>query len=119
MPDGKRASAKSINRRFREVREQLEGPRGKLRFAKRIGESHSNVSRYERGRTIPGHVLARLARAYGVSARWLLTGKGRMFEPTRADQIRGLELVLPPAEPETTRARPPTADEQRLRRANG
>ena len=86
-----------INRRFREVRERTEGPRGRLRFAKKIGESHSNVSRYERGRTLPGHVLARVVSAYGVSARWLLAGKGRMFAPTRADRIREVELTVPAA----------------------
>lgn len=88
---------KSINRRLREAREQLEGTRGKLRFARKIGESHSNISRYERGRTIPAHVLTRLVRAYGVSAQWLLSGKGEMLEPTSADRMRELSLTMPPA----------------------
>jgi len=86
----------TINARLRLAREKLEGPRGKLRFARKIGESHSNISRYERGRTIPAHVLARVAQVYAVSPRWLLTGKGPMFLPTQADRIRGLELALPP-----------------------
>lgn len=90
----KRFDENAINRRFREVREETEGPRGKLRFAKKIGESHSNVSRYERGRTLPAHVIARVVKAYGVSAPWLLTGKGRMFAPTRADDIREIELCV-------------------------
>ncbi len=101
----------SINRRLAEIREKLEGPRGKLRFAKRIGESHSNVSRYERGRTIPAHVLARVVKTYGVSARWLLTGRGRMFEPTQAEQIRSLQIALPASEPESASAKPPAPEE--------
>ena len=86
---------KAMNERFREMREKVEGARGKLRLAKRIDESHSNVSRYERGRTIPGHVLARVVREYGVNPMWLLTGKGPMFNPTEADHIREIELVVP------------------------
>ena len=100
-----------INRRFREAREKLEGPRGRLRFAKRIGESHSNVSRYERGRTIPAHVLTRVASAYGVSAQWLLTGRGPMIEPTRADQLRAVEVSLAGSEPGAGAMEPPTAAE--------
>ena len=100
MPKATSSHERHINRRFREVREKVEGPRGKLRFARKIGESHSNVSRYERGRTIPGHVLARVAVEYGVSAQWLLTGKGPMFRQTRADAIRALEVTMPPPDPE-------------------
>ena len=85
----------ALNRRFAEIRQKTEGPRGRLRFARRIGESHSNVSRYERGRTIPAHVLARVCKAYGVNSAWLLTGKGKMFEPTSADAIRELTLAAP------------------------
>jgi len=90
-----RCNACAINARFRAVREKVEGPRGRLRFAKAIDESHSNVSRYERGRKIPGHVLARVVKRYGVNANWLLTGDGVMFSPTEADNIRRLELKLP------------------------
>ncbi len=84
-----------INKRLRLIREKVEGPRGKLRFAKRIGESHSNVSRYERGRTIPAHVLARVTKEYGISAEWLLSGKGDMLAPTAGDEVRALEVALP------------------------
>ena len=111
MAKGEPLDEKGINNRFREAREKLEGPRGRLRFAKKIGESHSNVSRYERGRTIPGHVLARVVQEYGISARWLLTGKGPMFRPTRADQIRGLEVTLPPADAEAAKMKAPTQTE--------
>ena len=95
MTSSKPTREKEINQRFRTVREKTEGPRGKLRFAKRIGELHSNVSRYECGRTIPAHVLARVVQIYGVSADWLMTGKGPMFTPTRADEIRSLEVTQP------------------------
>ena len=111
MAKGEPLDEKGINNRFREAREKLEGPRGRLRFAKKIRESHSNVSRYERGRTIPGHVLARVVREYGISARWLLTGKGPMFKPTRADQIRGLEVTLPTADADTAKMKAPTQTE--------
>jgi len=100
----------SINRRLAQIRERLEGPRGKLRFARKIGESHSNLSRYERGRTVPAHVLARVVKAYGVSARWLLTGRGRALEPTPAEEIRALHVVPPSPQAEQpsagTAARP-------------
>ena len=102
---------KLINKRFRDVREKLEGPRGKLRFSKKIGESHSNVSRYERGRTIPGHVLARVALTYNVSPLWLLCGNGRMFAPTRAETIRELELAIPPSTADAAKLKPPTKAE--------
>jgi len=94
----------ALNRRFAEIREKTEGPRGRLRFAGKIGESHSNVSRYERGRTIPAHVLARVCKAYGVNSAWLLTGKGKMFEPTAADTIRELPLAPPPKRPKAPAA---------------
>lgn len=89
-----------INERFRLLRETVEGPRGKLRFARKIGESHSNVSRYETGRTIPGHVLMRAVRVYGASAEWLLQGKGEMFTRTTADEIREMTLAAPKTGPE-------------------
>jgi len=93
----KRFGEEKINERLRMVREKFEGARGKLRFARKIGESHSNISRYERGRTVPAHVLARVAEAYSVNPEWLLTGKGAMLMPTEADRVRGLELALPSA----------------------
>jgi len=100
-----------INKRFRELREKMEGPRGKLRMARKIGESHSNVSRYEGGRTIPAHVLARIAQAYGVNANWLLTGKGPMFRPTRADDVRAITLTVPRVEEGTAQGSAPTAED--------
>ena len=111
MPLKKSFDEQGINKRLREAREKLEGPRGKLRFSKRIGESHSNVSRYERGRTIPGHVLARVAFAYGVSPLWLACGKGAMFSPTHADAIRELELAVPSPSGKADGPRPTTKAE--------
>ena len=84
-----------INRRFSQLRQKLEGPRGKLRFAKAIGESHSNISRYEGTRTIPGHVIARAVQVYGANPEWILLGRGPMMQPTTADEIRELEITLP------------------------
>jgi phage repressor protein C with HTH and peptisase S24 domain len=103
------SDANAINQRFHNLREKVEGPRGKLRFARKIGESHSNVSRYEAGRTIPAHVLSRVIKAYGVSPLWLLNGRGPMFPPTEADHIRELGLAIPRAEEGVARIAPKAA----------
>ena len=81
----------AVNRRFRALRLRLEGPRGKSAFARRIGESQSNVSRWETGRTIPGFALAKVVQAYNVNPHWLLTGEGEVFAG-KAEDIRRSEV---------------------------
>jgi len=81
-----------INRRFASVRRKMEGPRGKARFARRIGELHSNVSRWEKERTIPARVIAKVAGEYGVSPAWLLTGKGEMVPAAESEHLRNAEI---------------------------
>jgi len=62
-----------IGRRIREIRgfhtTQQE-------FAKIIGVSQSQVSKYEKGKIIPpGNVLLRIARYAGRTMEWILTGE--------------------------------------------
>ena len=83
----------AINRRFKDIRIRLDGPRGKSAFARRIGESQSNVSRWEGGRSIPGFVLAKVAQACNVNPAWLLTGRGEAFAG-RDEEIRGSEVCV-------------------------
>ncbi len=83
-----------INERFKQLRVVMAGERGKAAFARMIGESHSNVSRYEGGRTIPAHVIARAAAACGASGRYLLTGEGEMFADEEARRYREMEIKV-------------------------
>jgi len=62
----------AIGRRLRQVRgfeiSQID-------FARRLGISQSQLSKYERGKAAPtAQVLRRLKDGFGVSVDWLLTG---------------------------------------------
>jgi transcriptional regulator with XRE-family HTH domain len=64
---------KAVGRRLRELRgfdlTQKE-------FARRLGVSQGQLSRYEKGKTEMGpEVLLRAARKFGKSIEWLLTGE--------------------------------------------
>ena len=66
---------KAVGRRLRELR-------GfdvhQAQFARELGVSQGQLSRYEQGRSeIGADVLLRLARKSGKPIEWLLTGKGR------------------------------------------
>lgn len=64
---------KSIGRRMRQVRgfDVTQGD-----FARMLGISQSQLSKYERGLIGPAsEVLIRLKQRFGVSIDWLLTGK--------------------------------------------
>ncbi len=88
-----------INERFKQLRIVAAGERGKAAFARMIEESHSNVSRYEAGRTIPAHVIAKAAEACGANAEYLLTGEGEMFAESKARRYRDMEIkVVVPGE---------------------
>ncbi len=63
-----------ICRRVEQVRRELHGNRGKVRFARQLGISPSTYNYYESGRIPPAEVLVRIAEAGGVDLRWLLTG---------------------------------------------
>ncbi len=63
-----------ICRRVEQVRRELHGNRGKVRFARQLGISPSTYNYYESGRIPPAEVLVRIADAGGVDLRWLLTG---------------------------------------------
>ena len=67
---------KSVGRRVREIRgfevNQAE-------FARALGVSQGQLSRYEQGNSeIGAAVLLRLARASGKTIEWLLTGRDRL-----------------------------------------
>lgn len=50
---------------------------GQEEFASQLGISQSQLSKYERGITVPpGDVLVRIKERFRVSIDWLLTGDG-------------------------------------------
>jgi transcriptional regulator with XRE-family HTH domain len=64
---------KSVGRRIRELRgfEIVQA-----QFARELGISQGQLSRYEKGRSeIGAEILLRLARRSGKTVEWLLTGK--------------------------------------------
>ena len=64
---------KLVGRRLRELRGFDTNQQA---FAKRIGVSQGQLSRYEEGKTeIGAEVLLRIARLFDKSMEWLLTGK--------------------------------------------
>ncbi len=63
-----------ICRRVEQVRRELHGDRGKVRFAKQLGISPSTYNYYESSRIPPAEILVRISEAGGVDLRWLLTG---------------------------------------------
>jgi transcriptional regulator with XRE-family HTH domain len=69
-----RSSATGVGRRTTHVRERL--GLSKVGFARRLGISRNSLIHYERGGGIPrSTILARIARAGGVSVDWLLRGR--------------------------------------------
>jgi transcriptional regulator with XRE-family HTH domain len=66
---------KVVGRRLRELRGF---DRKQAEFAREIGISQSQLSRYEKGASeIGAEVLLRIAQRTGKSMEWLLTGKER------------------------------------------
>lgn len=56
---------------------QLRGEMTQERFARTLGISQAQLSKYELGQSaLPLSVLAKLAKECGTSADWILTGKG-------------------------------------------
>lgn len=72
-------AGEEIGRRIRELR----GDETQRDFAARLGMKHPQLARYEAGRVPDPAVLARIARARGVSVDWILTGQLRpaAYEP--------------------------------------
>jgi SOS-response transcriptional repressor LexA/transcriptional regulator with XRE-family HTH domain len=68
------ASQNDICSRIAQVRLELDGPRGKASFAKKLGLSPSTYDYYEANRMPPADVLVRIAQVANVDLRWLLTG---------------------------------------------
>ena len=64
---------KAVGRRLR----QLRGfDKNQAEFARDIGISQSQLSRYEKGKSeIGAEILLRMARKFGKSMEWLLTGE--------------------------------------------
>jgi len=54
---------------------QIDGARGKSRFARRLGLSPSTYEYYETTRVPPAGVLVKIAEVTGADLRWLLTGQ--------------------------------------------
>jgi transcriptional regulator with XRE-family HTH domain len=67
---------KAVGRRVREIR-GFEA--NQAEFARELGVSQGQLSRYEQGSSeIGAAVLLRLARASGKTIEWLLTGRDRL-----------------------------------------
>jgi len=64
---------KAVGRRLRELRGF---DANQAEFAKRIGISQGQLSRYEKGKSeISAEVLLRISQSFGRSIEWVLTGK--------------------------------------------
>jgi SOS-response transcriptional repressor LexA len=68
-------SQPDICRRIIQIRLEMDGPRGKASFAKRLGLSPSTYDYYEGNRVPPAEALVGIAEMAGVDLYWLLTGK--------------------------------------------
>lgn len=69
----------TVGQRIREARERI--PLSQRELADRIEMSYAQLSRIEKGRSMPRPATVRLiAEKLGVSASWLATGKGEMRE---------------------------------------
>lgn len=65
----------SLAERLRIVR----GSMGQTEFAKKVGNSQSGISAYEKGQRKPDYeTLIRVSKEFGVTLDWLLLGKGPM-----------------------------------------
>lgn len=72
-------------------------------LAAALGVSRSHLANIETGRDIPGReMLIALARYYGVSVDWLLTGQGPRITAMTDQEARLLEAFrrIPPTEAE-------------------
>ncbi|MGE0433661.1 MAG: helix-turn-helix domain-containing protein [Planctomycetota bacterium] len=79
----------TLNRRLVMLREVFAGKRGQRRFAQMVGIKQQSISNYERGSMPSANVLAKIVLVTGVSAEWLLTGRGPMFsDSARKEQYR-------------------------------
>ena len=88
-------SQNDICRRIAQVRLEVDGPRGKASFAKKLDLSPSTYDYYESSRIPPGPVLVRIADLAKVDLRWLLTGQSGSV-PVPADHpavARAAELL--------------------------
>ena len=71
-----------VCRRIAQLRTEIEGPRGKSRFAKTLGISASTYDYYENSRVPPAEVLVSIADRTGVDLRWLITGEAAPAVPS-------------------------------------
>ncbi len=68
-----------VNRRL----EQLMGGRSQNRWAKELGVSQQNISRYMNGQAPHLEFLIHLANREEVNLNWLILGEGRKFRNAR------------------------------------
>lgn len=89
---------------FGERLKTLYGPREKAAFARKAGIPNSTLNEYENGREPKVSNVIAIARASGVSYRWLLTGEGPRYEGAPpADDEQAHNLAGSAAEPVTAR----------------
>jgi transcriptional regulator with XRE-family HTH domain len=69
----------TLSERLVQLRHHFAGHRGQRAFARTVDIKQQSISNYERGSVPSANVLAKIVLATGVSAEWLLTGRGEMF----------------------------------------
>ena len=85
----------TLNRRLVMLREVFAGKRGQRRFAQLVGIKQQSISNYERGSVPSANVLTKIVLVTGVSAEWLLTGRGPMFSDTARKEAKGKKSAEP------------------------
>jgi transcriptional regulator with XRE-family HTH domain len=83
-----------ICRRISQVRLEMDGPRGKASFAKRLELSPSTYDYYEGHRVPPADVLVRVADLAGVDLYWLLTGRAGPAVPSSHPVVQRVAKLL-------------------------
>ncbi|PYY03033.1 MAG: hypothetical protein DMG69_33260 [Acidobacteria bacterium] len=77
MADSRKISVdwRAVGRRLRELRGF---DTNQAQFARELGVSQAQLSRYEKGKNeIGAEVLLRISRKFGKSIEWVLTGEGK------------------------------------------
>lgn len=73
------------------------GPRGKSRFASKLGLPVSTYSTYEAGRNPPPEILAKICDITGCDLRWLITGSpgnSANIHPEISEILKRMESIL-------------------------
>jgi len=75
--------ARNLSLRVREVREELYGEHGGPLLASALEVPFRTWAGYEAGESIPAETMLRFLEVTRANPKWLLTGEGRKFIPSR------------------------------------